>query len=78
LDNLEDQLLPPAVAEQLRRANFFTGVNPLVIGRQLIQEPPFDNLVTKVGVTQAWKWRLGNRVYAVCGIHFQRTAQNPS
>jgi len=59
----------------LGRSNFFTGVNPLAIGRQLIQEPTFNHLVTKVAATRPWKWSLGSRVYAVCGIHFQRTAQ---
>lgn len=78
LASLEEQLLPQAVAEQLRRSNFFTGVNPLVIGRQLIQTPPFNSLATKVGLTQAWKWRLGTRAYAVCGIRFQRTEQTPA
>lgn len=78
LVTLEDQRLPKAVAEQLRRSNFFTGVNPLVIRQQLIQEPALSALVTKVTLTQPWKWCLGTRVYAVYAICFQRTAETSS
>lgn len=63
---VNDAQLGELVSEAINQGNFFTGVNPIVLAHwfRTRPEPPFGN----VQLGPPWKWQLGNRTYAVCGI----------
>lgn len=61
-------LLQRLVAER----NFFHGANPFALVRLFQVDPMLLRLLHRVRLLAPWRWNLGPRVYAVCGLVFER------
>lgn len=63
-----DSDLPSLLSDAIRTRNFFTGLNPEAIRRQVETDVTLAGHVTQVSSTDPWLWDFGPRVYLVCGM----------
>jgi hypothetical protein len=73
LDATESEL-PKVVAQHLSRGNFFQGLHPGVVWQLVSGDSWFRERVDCSNPTPPWNWNLGNRVYAVSALRFNRHA----
>lgn len=71
LHTAEETQLPVLLTEEVRRHNFFHGVNPFIIEKVLRTDPVLAQLIEGIAPIHTWKWDVGPRVYAVCGFGFR-------
>jgi hypothetical protein len=74
LPQVPEGRLARTAAELIRRGNFFTGVNPLVIHSLFQTDPTLAAASEPAQMTEPWLWDFGPRVYAVCGVVARRKA----
>jgi hypothetical protein len=68
--------VPPGWLERLlagaiEQRNFFVGVNPRALARQWQSIAPAD----QIELHRPWRWWLGTRAYAVCGLGLRKPAK---
>ena len=66
--------LPRLAEAAVNARNFFTGVNPAVILKELEDPAQLGAHVGRVQLVKPWKWTLGERAYLVYAAKFQRSA----
>ncbi len=67
-----DTELPRLSAGLIEQNNFFHGLNPVVLGRLLQDDAELAPRIEYCQLMQPWRWRLGERVYAVTALKFRR------
>lgn len=67
LNHVPDEQLETLAAQAIHERNFFMGVNPGVLARHM------QSLAGgRVELYPPWRWRMGNRAYAVCAIGMKK------
>lgn len=75
LKNIPEEEMPELMRYLLSVRNFFTGVNPFVLGTIMRQDPYISPRVSDVVMKKPWRWSIGpERAYLVCGLTFRRVA----
>ena len=72
LPKLRESELPQAIAQEIARQNFFTGVNPAVLKSLFETDSVLAPLVERVEVSLPWRWQFTERIYAVCALVIKR------
>jgi hypothetical protein len=74
LRTLDESQLPSLILHEVRRHNFFHGVNPYILEKQLRSDPAVAGRIEQIESLSPWKWDVGPRIYAVCGFKFRAKA----
>jgi hypothetical protein len=72
LSELPERNLVDTAVKLIGERNFFTGLNPFVIGQLFRVNPTLAPFVERVEVTEPWRWDFGPRSYLVCAIVVRR------
>jgi len=67
LKRIPNKELNGFLSKAIEKRNFFSGTNPFAIQNQLNEDPRVDT----TNLLDAWKWKLGARIFAVYGIYAQ-------
>ncbi len=72
LAKLSEQQLPLAMQRTIDDRNFFTGTNIAAIHHDFQRRDPLARMTKCVTPLRPWRWDLGDRLFFVSGIRFQR------
>lgn len=64
--------LPNLLAQAIDSGNFFHGLNPFVLERDLKEQSALAERLEHVALQRPWRWPFGDRCYAVSAVKFKR------
>ncbi|MCA9245713.1 MAG: hypothetical protein KDA42_01330 [Planctomycetales bacterium] len=68
--------LPRAAQQALATGNFFTGLNPAAIASRIAKDPTMFERFGHPRIAAPWRWRLGDRMFAVFAMHWSRQSNS--
>ncbi len=75
LAHVDQRDLPALAARLIGEHNFFTGLNPAVLGSLFAHDSWLAARTARVQLSAPWRWPFPTRVYAVCAVDVRtRTA----
>lgn len=68
IDTCPAEQFSSLIRAALSSGNFFTGLNPRALAQAAAHDPHIAPRLRQIQLASIWRWNLGPRRYAVCGI----------
>ena len=72
LQEVSEPSLPQLLARCLSSGNFFSGLNPGIVVKELTSCSELCSECCDIQVQAPWRWQMGPRIYAVYAVTFRR------